>query len=122
MNIPVLDRSNYLKGLLITAKLDKSLTDKEKEIIKVGGKRVSPKEIEEVILGISQVVDCTVGGIFDENLGEAIKASMVIDNSLNEHQIKDMILRRCKEKLALYKMPQIFEFNHKMTVKSTGKK
>ncbi len=34
MNIPVLDRSNYLKGLLITAKLDKSLTDKEKEIIK----------------------------------------------------------------------------------------
>lgn len=34
MNIPVLDRSNYLKGLLITAKLDKQLSDKEKEIIK----------------------------------------------------------------------------------------
>lgn len=34
MNIPVLDRSNYLKGLLITAKLDKNLTNKEKEIIK----------------------------------------------------------------------------------------
>lgn len=34
MNIPVLDRSNYLKGLLITAKLDKHLSDKEKEIIK----------------------------------------------------------------------------------------
>ncbi|HSL90467.1 MAG TPA: hypothetical protein VK870_14280 [Ignavibacteriaceae bacterium] len=34
MNIPVLDRSHYLKGLLITAKLDKQLSDKEKEIIK----------------------------------------------------------------------------------------
>lgn len=34
MNIPVLDRSNYLKGLLITAKLDRHLTDKEKTIIK----------------------------------------------------------------------------------------
>lgn len=34
MNIPLLDRSHYLKGLLITAKLDKNLTDKGKEIIK----------------------------------------------------------------------------------------
>lgn len=34
MNIPALDRSNYLKGLLITAKIDKQLSDKEKEIIK----------------------------------------------------------------------------------------
>jgi tellurite resistance protein len=34
MNIPILDRSHYLKGLLITAKLDKQLSDKEKEIIK----------------------------------------------------------------------------------------
>jgi tellurite resistance protein len=34
MNIPVLDRSHYLKGLLITAKLDKQLTDKEKDMIK----------------------------------------------------------------------------------------
>ncbi|HEX7357021.1 MAG TPA: hypothetical protein VF270_04870 [Ignavibacteriaceae bacterium] len=34
MNIPLIDRSNYLKGLFITAKLDKELTDKEKEILK----------------------------------------------------------------------------------------
>lgn len=34
MNIPLLDRSNYLKGLFITAKLDKELTDKEKDILK----------------------------------------------------------------------------------------
>ncbi|MEO8232692.1 MAG: hypothetical protein ABI638_10435 [Ignavibacteriota bacterium] len=34
MNIPVLDRSNYLKGLFITAKLDKELSQKEKDILK----------------------------------------------------------------------------------------
>ncbi|HEX9253528.1 MAG TPA: hypothetical protein VF870_14885 [Ignavibacteriaceae bacterium] len=34
MNIPIIDRSNYLKGLFITAKLDKELTDKEKDILK----------------------------------------------------------------------------------------
>ena len=34
MGIPQIDRSNYLKGLLITAKVDKQLTDPEKKIIK----------------------------------------------------------------------------------------
>jgi len=34
MNIPLIDRSNYLKGLFITAKLDKELTIKEKDILK----------------------------------------------------------------------------------------
>ncbi|NNG25983.1 MAG: TerB family tellurite resistance protein [Ignavibacteriaceae bacterium] len=34
MDIPQIDRSNYLKGLLITAKIDKQLTDAEKKIIK----------------------------------------------------------------------------------------
>lgn len=34
MQIPVIDKSNYLKGLLITARKDKQLTDSEKEIIK----------------------------------------------------------------------------------------
>jgi hypothetical protein len=34
MNIPIIDRSNYLKGLFITAKLDKELSEKEKDILK----------------------------------------------------------------------------------------
>lgn len=34
MEIPLIDRSNYLKGLFITAKLDKQLSNKEKEILK----------------------------------------------------------------------------------------
>ncbi|MFZ1519892.1 MAG: hypothetical protein WAU11_14010 [Ignavibacteriaceae bacterium] len=34
MNIPIIDRSNYLKGLFITAKLDKELSQKEKDILK----------------------------------------------------------------------------------------
>jgi len=34
MNIPLIDRSNYLKGLFITAKLDKELTQAEQDILK----------------------------------------------------------------------------------------
>jgi hypothetical protein len=40
LNIPQIDRSNYLKGLLITARKDKQLNDNEIAIIKELSKRL----------------------------------------------------------------------------------
>ena len=99
-----------------------TIVAREKEIIKVGGKRVSPKEIEEVILSVSNVVDCTIKGVDDDILGEALKAIVVVDQFDKKDQIKNEILLQCKDRLALYKIPQRFEFLNKMVVKSTGKK
>ena len=94
----------------------------EKEIIKVGGKRVSPKEIEEVILSVPEVVDCTIKGIYDELLGEALYAVVVVDGKIEEYDLKEKILKKCKERLALYKIPQFFDFKGNMGIKPTGKK
>ena len=108
------------------AKKDKDgfiyIISRKKEIIKVGGKRVSPKEIEEVILKVDNVVDCTVKGVYDEILGEALKATVIINIIENEDELKNEILIKCKENLALYKIPHFFEFDNEMNVKSTGKK
>ncbi len=95
---------------------------RKKEIIKVGGKRISPKEIEEVILGIHEVVDCTVEGFNDDILGEAIRAIVVVNNikeiSFTEQDIKE----HCSKHLALYKIPQSIEIIEKMILSSSGKK
>jgi long-chain acyl-CoA synthetase len=97
-------------------------TARQKEIIKVGGRRISPKEIEEVIVTIPGVVDCSISAIFDEILGEALKAEVVVadmnDNSLDELTMKKF----CGEKLALEKIPHVFEFSSRMRVAATGKK
>ena len=95
---------------------------RKKEIIKVGGKRVSPKEIEEVILSVSEVVDCTISGVEDDILGEAIKAVIVLNGPMDQQAMKDKILLRCSEKLSLYKIPQQIEFESNISVNSTGKK
>jgi len=95
---------------------------REKEIIKVGGKRVRPKEIEEVILTVPEVVDCTIKGIYDDIQGEALKAYVVLEGVVDENEIRDKILKGCKAKLALYKIPQIFDFKFNMSIKPTGKK
>ena len=108
------------------AKKDKdgfiTIVAREKEIIKVGGKRVSPKEIEEVILSVPEVVDCTIKSVDDEIQGEALKAIVVIDNFKEKEHIKDQILQQCKKKLVLYKIPREFVFKRVMKVKSSGKK
>lgn len=98
------------------------LMARKKEIIKVGGKRVSPKEIEEVILSIPEVVDCTITGIEDELLGEAIKAIIVLNSPKDQQIMKEKILKRCSQKLSLYKIPQLIEFENNLSVNAAGKK
>lgn len=97
-------------------------TARRKEIIKVGGRRISPKEIEEVIVSIPGVVDCSISAIFDEILGEALKAEVVVAD-LNDPALQESTFKKlCGEKLAAEKVPQLFEFSSRMNVAATGKK
>ena len=98
------------------------LTARKKEIIKVGGKRISPKEIEAVILEISEVVDCTIEGVEDEIQGEALKATVVIRSDNGKDEMIERIKHHCTRHLALYKVPQIFEIKEQLVIAATGKK
>ncbi|NPA37886.1 MAG: AMP-binding protein [Chlorobi bacterium] len=94
---------------------------RKKEIVKVGGKRVSLKEIEEVIVSMTGVVDCTVEPVEDAVLGEAIKAIIVMNpdyQNVTERDVKEF----CSKKLAPYKIPSIVEFDDKVKVNAAGKK
>jgi acyl-CoA synthetase (AMP-forming)/AMP-acid ligase II len=98
------------------------LTARKKEIIKVGGRRISPKEIEEVIVSIPGVVDCTISGVFDDYLGEALKAEIVLADACNSDLDATFVKKYCGERLALEKIPGIVEFKTNLVVASTGKK
>lgn len=97
------------------------LTARKKEIIKVGGQRVSPKEIEEVIDLIPGVVDCTVEGLQDDLMGEAIKSTIII-NELGKELTPEIVQKFCSEKLSHHKIPTVIEFRESMEISSTGKK
>ncbi len=124
-----LTKKTLRNGKLYTgdlAKKDKDgffyITARKKEIIKVGGERVSPKEIEEVLVNFKGVVDCTIEGVFDEVLGEKIKATIVVNNITDENNLKKEILEHCKLFLSSIKIPQLIVFEHQVKVNSTGKK
>ena len=98
------------------------ITSRRKNIIKVRGNRISPREIEEVIVIDPEVVDCTVCGVENDILGEAIKAMVVVNEYSNIPELKNKLLKLCREKLSTYKIPQIFEFSVKLDVTTSGKK
>ena len=98
------------------------LTARQKEIIKVGGKRISPKEIEETIVSIPEVVDCTIFAVDDDLLGEAIKANIVVDKSHLDVITPEVIKNYCGSKLASFKVPQIIEIKDQLKISATGKK
>lgn len=102
------------------------LTARKKEIIKVGGRRVSPKEIEDVIVSMPEVIDCNIIALFDEILGETMKATVVVKNTdTGKNSVRitpDTIKSWCANRLASYKIPQIIELSDKISITATGKK
>jgi long-chain acyl-CoA synthetase len=100
------------------------LTARKKEIIKVGGRRISPKEIEEVIVSMPEVIDCSIEGVFDEILGENLKATVITKEFAPEKKAitQEDIRIWCASRLASFKIPQIIELQNNITITATGKK
>jgi acyl-CoA synthetase (AMP-forming)/AMP-acid ligase II len=98
------------------------LTARSKEIIKVRGKRVNPKEIEAVILKIPEVIDCSVEGIEDEIEGESLKATIILNKQAGNFINDESIKKYCSNHLESYKIPYIYVFQEQLTISPTGKK
>ena len=92
------------------------------DIIKTGGFRVGPYEVENILMEHPAVVECSVIGVPDELRGQAIKAVIVLGSGYSpskelELEIKDF----CNQKLAEYKWIRIIEFAEKMPKTISGK-
>lgn len=89
------------------------------EMIKSGGNRISPKEVEEVILEIDGILEVAVVGVIDEHLGESIRAYVV---PIKDAQIDARTIQlHCRNNLAIYKIPKSIEFIDNLPKTSSGK-
>lgn len=92
------------------------------DIIKTGGYRVGPYEVENVLMEHPAVVECSVVGVPDALRGQAIKAVVVLSGSRMpsaelEKEIKDF----CNSRLAEYKWIRLIEFVREMPKTISGK-
>lgn len=89
------------------------------DIIKSRGEKVSPKEIENVLYEIDDVVEAAVVGIEDTVLGQAIKAFVVLKEG---SQLKEKdVIRFCAQHLEDFMVPKYVEFRNTLPKTDTGK-
>lgn len=97
------------------------LISRKKELINVGGKKVSPIEVEEQLFKIPGVEDCACIGVPDDNevLGEVVKAFIVKEKG-SEITFAD-IDEQLTGKLESYKIPVCYEWTDAIPKTQNGK-
>lgn len=92
------------------------------DIIKTGGFRVGPYEVENVLMEHPAVVECSVIGVPDTLRGQAIKAVIVPAKNYAPGKELELEIREfCNRKLAEYKWIRIIEFVTEMPKTISGK-
>jgi long-chain acyl-CoA synthetase len=95
------------------------IVSRKKELIIRGGYNVYPSEIENVLHAHPGVAEAAVVGVPDERLGEEVMAVVIARASveLSEHELVSW----CRERLAAYKCPRIFQFPSELPKNALGK-
>ena len=95
------------------------VVERERDMIKSGGNRVSAKEIEDVITELPEVVEVAVVGAPHELLGEAIKALVVpkLDARITPQDVE----AHCRRRLPTFKVPEDVIFLTSMIHNGSGK-
>lgn len=92
------------------------------DIIKTGGFRVGPYEVENVLMEHPAVVECSVIGVADALRGQAIKAIIILGSGYTPSKELELEIKEfCNSKLAEYKWIRLVEFVEEMPKTISGK-
>lgn len=95
------------------------IVDRKKELVKVSGYQVWPREVEEVLAAHPKVAEVGVAGVPDAYQGETIKAWLVLKPG--QEATDEEIRAFCHDKLAKFKIPKYIEFRTELPKTTVGK-
>jgi len=95
------------------------IVSRKKELIIRGGYNVYPSEIENVLHAHPAVAEAAVVGIPDERLGEEVMAVVILRPAMN--LLEAELIAYCRQHLAAYKCPRIFQFRTELPKNTLGK-
>jgi fatty-acyl-CoA synthase len=118
----VIDRDGWLHSgdlATIDAAGYVEIVGRLKDMILRGGENIYPREIEDVIHALPDIIDVQVVGVPDDVYGETVVAAVQVahDSLLDE----DALRSHCQANLSYFKVPQHFVFRETFPVTSTGK-
>jgi acyl-CoA synthetase (AMP-forming)/AMP-acid ligase II len=94
-----------------------TLVGRIKELINRGGEKISPREIDEVLLSHPAVAEAVAFGVPHDAWGEEVAAAVVVRSPIEEADL----LAYCRERLADYKRPKQIHITTAIPRTATGK-
>jgi long-chain acyl-CoA synthetase len=91
-----------------------------KEQINIDGLKLTPMEVETVLMDHERVMDCAVVGAPDEMTGEAVVA-FVVPRGEPDKRLEIDLRKYCKSRLEMYKVPNRVVFIEEIPRTDTGK-
>ncbi|WP_226036482.1 AMP-binding protein [Aquibacillus saliphilus] len=93
--------------------------DRKKDMIIAGGYNIYPREVEDVLYEHEGIQETVVAGIPDPYRGETVKAYIVLKEG--QHVDEKSLDEFCRERMAVYKVPKIYEFREELPKTAVGK-
>ena len=120
-----LNREAFRDGFFLSGDLGKldedgrlTITGRKKLLIEVGGYKVDPIEVEDVVGAHPSVAEAVVVGVETKVQGEELVKAVVVPRA--EMDERDLI-GFCQQRLANFKVPQVIEFREEIPKSPLGK-
>jgi acyl-CoA synthetase (AMP-forming)/AMP-acid ligase II len=97
-----------------------TVVGRKKEIIIRGGMNITPREIEELLLGFEEVDRAAVVGLPDERLGERVCACVVLRPGA-ALELDEVVARLRRTGVATYKLPERLAVLDSLPMTASGK-
>jgi acyl-CoA synthetase (AMP-forming)/AMP-acid ligase II len=95
------------------------LKDRIRDMIVSGGENVYPAEVEGILMGHPEILECAVIGVPDPKWGETVKA--VVVRRANAALTEAALLEWTRDKLAGFKRPRSVDFIDTLPRNASGK-
>ena len=99
------------------------IVDRKKDLVIVGGLKVYPREIEEMLHGHPKVKEAAVAGVSHRVRGELLVAQVVLKDGVADdpRAVRRELVEFLRERLAPYKVPRRIEIASALPKTAVGK-
>lgn len=120
------DTAEVATGDVVERRGDRfEFTGRRSDVMVVGGAKVFPKRVEEVLRGVPGVIEARVYGQPSAITGELVAAEIVLANPLPDgtspDSIRAAVLASCRKSLEPHGVPRILDIVKRIVTTSAGK-
>lgn len=116
------DTAEVATGDLVERRGDRfEFVGRRSDVIVVGGAKVYPRRVEDVVRNVPGVVEARVHGVASPITGELVACELVVAPEASREEVREAVLERCRAELEAHAVPRVITLVERIAVTPAGK-